>query len=218
MAAGTTSKRPKATAVNQASIEDTNTFLQSLPEKPKENLSLREAVEQMRDSVKAALAKGYSYQELAAMLTEKGIKISAFTLKNYVPSGRRRSTKEQPPEKPVARRGRKPKADAEPSPVSISDLEEPDDEADSLVTTADTPEPTEASLKVAEEAIKSAPAKGGRGRGNSTSAAKAATASESTVKQTPARRGRTATTRQADAANPSSSTTKSTSTRGRKKA
>lgn len=216
MAAGTTNKRPKATAVNQASIEDTNTFLQSLPEKPKENLSLREAVEQMRDSVKAALAKGYTYQELAALLTEKGIKISAFTLKNYVPSGRRRSSKEQPPVKTVSRRGRKPKAESE---ASVSDSSESDSEPETTaVVSATAPETTQASLEVAEEAIKTAPVKGGRGRGGSTSAAKAATANEATVKQASARRGRAAATKPASGTKSASSTTKSTSARGRKKA
>lgn len=104
-----TSKRPKAASVKHASLEQTGAFLQALPEKPKEELSLKEAISQLQEPIRAALAKGYSYQELAAMLAEKGINISAFTLKNYVPSGKRRSSKEQATAKRTSRPGRKAK-------------------------------------------------------------------------------------------------------------
>lgn len=111
--AAATSKRPKAASVKNASLEQTGAFLQALPEKPKEELSLKEAIAQLQDPLRAALAKGYSYQELAAMLAETGIHISAFTLKNYVPSGKRRS-KEQPEPKATSRPGRKAKAESSP--------------------------------------------------------------------------------------------------------
>lgn len=106
--AAATSKRPKSASVKNASLEQTGAFLQALPEKPKEQLSLKEAIAQLQEPLRAALAKGYSYQELAAMLAETGIHISAFTLKNYVPSGKRRSTKEQAATKITSRSGRKP--------------------------------------------------------------------------------------------------------------
>jgi transposase len=89
-------KRTRATTVSPDSVEQATVFLQELPEKPKEDLSLREAVGQMQDSLKAALAKGYSYDELAKILAEQGIQISAFTLKNYVPSGKRSPNKGKP--------------------------------------------------------------------------------------------------------------------------
>jgi hypothetical protein len=93
--AAATGKRPKTSVVKQASIGQTSDFLKSLPQKPKEELTLREAIDQMSEPLRAALNKGYNYQELAAILTEKGVKISAFTLKNYVPSGKRRAAKEK---------------------------------------------------------------------------------------------------------------------------
>lgn len=89
-------KRTRATTVSPDSVEQATVFLQELPDKPKEDLSLREAVGQMQDSLKAALAKGYSYDELARMLADQGIQISAFTLKNYVPSGKRSANKGKP--------------------------------------------------------------------------------------------------------------------------
>jgi hypothetical protein len=108
--AAATSKRPKSASVKNASLEQTGAFLQALPEKPKEELSLKEAIAQLQEPMRAALAKGYSYQELAAMLAETGIHISAFTLKNYVPSGKRRSNKEQSA-KTTSRAGRKPRGE-----------------------------------------------------------------------------------------------------------
>jgi len=195
--AAVTTKRSKASAVKQASIQDTNAFLQSLPEKPKEDLSLREAVEQMRDSVQAALAKGYTYQELAAMLTEKGIRISAFTLKNYVPSGRRRSTKEQPA-KATPKRGRKSKAETEAQVTTDEEKAAKDLKSEAPAATPST----------SKDAAKT-PAKTGRGRGKATTAAKAKSGSEATVKQPTAKQGRTTTTK---------SDSKPAPTRGRKKA
>jgi hypothetical protein len=195
-----TGKRPKAAIVKQASIEHTSAFLQALPEKPKEDLSLREAIGQLREPLQAALAKGYSYPELAAILTEKGVKISAFTLKNYVPSGRRRSSKEQA-EKATPRRGRKPKAEKAGVAASLADLPETttkSKEAASAVTV----EPT------AEPAVKKT--RGGR---RSTTAAKTKTDSGATVKQ-PSRRPRTASARKA-AEKPAAA---AKPTRGRKKA
>jgi hypothetical protein len=88
-------KRPKAATIKQEAVTHASEFLQTLPEKPKEALSLREAVDQLRDQIRAALYRGYTYSDLAAMLSEKGIKISASTLKNYVPSGRRQVAKDK---------------------------------------------------------------------------------------------------------------------------
>ncbi|MBM0743060.1 hypothetical protein JOY44_15840 [Phormidium sp. CLA17] len=131
-------KRSKTVAVKQASIGNTSAFLQSLPEKPKEDLSLREAIDQLREPLRAALSRGYTYFELAEMLTEKGIKISAFTLKNYVPSGKRRANKEKEAAAKVGtRRGRKNQAvesagaelEAQPSKLAETSAKESMSEA-----------------------------------------------------------------------------------------
>jgi hypothetical protein len=96
MAVTSTGKRSKATLVKKEMVEEANSFLQDLPEKQKEDLSLKEAVNKLREPIQEALAKGYSYPDLAKMLSEKGIKISALTLKNYAPSGRKQSSKAKP--------------------------------------------------------------------------------------------------------------------------
>ncbi len=196
-----TTKRPKAAAVKQASIKDTNAFLQSLPEKPKEELSLREAIDLMRDSVRGALAKGYSYQELAAMLTEKGIKISAFTLKNYVPSGRRRSTKEQSA-KTGTHRGRKTRADVEMPTSSTAEVAKSRSSTKSLGGAKNSTQPSASS----ENATAT---KTTRGRGKATVAAKTKTGTEATVKQPVTKQTRSTSTKTAKEAQSKARATRS---------
>ncbi|NJP08838.1 MAG: hypothetical protein HC866_04610 [Leptolyngbyaceae cyanobacterium RU_5_1] len=205
-------KRPKASVVKQAAIEHTSTFLQALPEKPKEDLSLKEAIGQLQDPIRAALAKGYTYQELAALLSEKGIRISAFTLKNYVPSGRRKP--KDPNAKTGTRKGGRTKADkvvaAEPS---VQAPEPVAAKTDTLPGKASRSESTrEKAAEVAE-----APAKPG---GRKTAAKK--TGSEATVQQTATRRRTTAAKESAPAKSShekaAKSTTRSASTGRRRKA
>ena len=77
--------------------------LGQLKEKPKEELTLRESIYFLRDKIKSALKKGYSYQDLSGILEEQGILISASTLKQYLTditkesaSRRKRSKSAQP--------------------------------------------------------------------------------------------------------------------------
>jgi hypothetical protein len=90
------------TGVNSTAVEQVRTALEALPEKPKVELSLREAVEQMQESLKAALERGYRYEELAKLLSEQGIHVSALTLRQYLRSGKEQTTK--PKRKPVNKR------------------------------------------------------------------------------------------------------------------
>ncbi|VEP15817.1 conserved hypothetical protein [Hyella patelloides LEGE 07179] len=58
--------------------------LGQLKEKPKSELTLRESIYFLRDKLKSALKKGYSYQDLSEILEEQEILISASTLKQYL--------------------------------------------------------------------------------------------------------------------------------------
>jgi len=58
--------------------------LGQLKEKPKEELTLRESIYFLRDKLKSALKKGYSYQDLSEILEEQQILVSASTLKQYL--------------------------------------------------------------------------------------------------------------------------------------
>lgn len=124
--AATPGKRSKATLVKKEMVEEANSFLQDLPEKQKEDLSLKEAVNKLREPIQEALAKGYSYPDLAKMLSEKGIKISALTLKNYAPSGRKQSSKA----KAKPRRAKKVQSNSVASIESVSDQSDSSDEAE----------------------------------------------------------------------------------------
>lgn len=75
--------------ISKSSIDQVTQTLQNLPEKPKENWSLREAVAQLQEQISAALNKGYSYDEVAQMLTQQGVEISASSLKSYLSVARR---------------------------------------------------------------------------------------------------------------------------------
>lgn len=66
--------------------------LGNLPEKPKEELTLRESIYFLRDKLKRALKKGYSYQDLSEILSEQKISISAATLKQYLTEIKKKSS------------------------------------------------------------------------------------------------------------------------------
>lgn len=79
--------RSKSANVSKTAIDQVGSFLQDLSAKPKEELSLREAIDQLREPIQTALAKGYSYPEIATMLGEQGITTTASTLKRYISLG-----------------------------------------------------------------------------------------------------------------------------------
>ncbi|MBW4465288.1 MAG: hypothetical protein KME07_07590 [Pegethrix bostrychoides GSE-TBD4-15B] len=77
-------RSPNATLVTQPAIDEAAEALYDLPEKTKEKMSLREAVDVLRDQITAALDKGYSYEDIAAMLAKQGISIAPSSLKHYL--------------------------------------------------------------------------------------------------------------------------------------
>lgn len=58
--------------------------LEQLESKPVEELTLRESIYFLRDKLKSALKKGYSYEDLSEILSEQQILVSAATLKQYL--------------------------------------------------------------------------------------------------------------------------------------
>lgn len=82
--APTTRRSPNATLVTQSAIDEASNALQDLPEKPRDKLSLREAVETLREPIVAALEKGYSYEDITAMLANQGVTIAPSSLKHYL--------------------------------------------------------------------------------------------------------------------------------------
>ncbi len=74
-------------------LQATLVELERLAEKPKEELSLRESIYFLRDKLRLALKKGYSYQDLSSLLEQQEILISAATLKQYLTEIEKGATK-----------------------------------------------------------------------------------------------------------------------------
>jgi hypothetical protein len=67
--------------------------LDSLEVKQKSELTLRESIYLLRDKLRAALKKGYSYEDLSEILEGQGILVSAVTLKQYLTETKKEVTK-----------------------------------------------------------------------------------------------------------------------------
>ena len=67
--------------------------LDSLEQKQKSELTLRESIYLLRDKLRAALKKGYSYEDLSEILEGEGILVSAATLKQYLTERKKEVTK-----------------------------------------------------------------------------------------------------------------------------
>ena len=77
-----------------------------LPEKPKapRTYSLSQAIGQIQNEVRAALKRGYTFDEIAQTLKEDGIDVGTPTLKSYVSRGnKKRSLAKTPPPKNAQR-------------------------------------------------------------------------------------------------------------------
>ncbi len=74
-------------------LQSTLVKLEQLEKKPKEELSVRESINFLREKLKSALKKGYTYQDLSEILAEQEILISAATLKQYLTESNKEFTK-----------------------------------------------------------------------------------------------------------------------------
>jgi hypothetical protein len=82
-------KRTSPAAIAKSAIAAASSALEALPAKPKSNWSLRETVVLLQDSIVEALSKGYTYPEVAKMLSTRGVEISASSLKSYLSAAKR---------------------------------------------------------------------------------------------------------------------------------
>lgn len=58
--------------------------LAALPEKPKTSFTARDAVAALASEIQAARTNGYGLSDIAAMLEERGIRVSPSTLGSYL--------------------------------------------------------------------------------------------------------------------------------------
>lgn len=120
----TTRRRSSSSVlVQKDSIAQAGSLLQQLPEKPREAWSLREAIRQLQDDITLALNRGYTHEEVAKMLSEKGVKISPSSLKSYLAASRK--DKESTPRKRAPRGSRMAAPAPVEEPVTVETPEAP---------------------------------------------------------------------------------------------
>jgi hypothetical protein len=64
--------------------------IKALPSKPKRELTAREIVESLRRELREKQPQGWSMKELAQFLAERGIRLSAATLRDYLSGQKKR--------------------------------------------------------------------------------------------------------------------------------
>ncbi len=67
-----------------------------IPPKPKQGMTLREVIMKSKVMINLALKRGYTYDEIAAILTEEGISIKGATLKQYLTESKSKRSKPAP--------------------------------------------------------------------------------------------------------------------------
>ena len=71
-----------------------------IPPKHKQGMTLKEVIMKSRAMINLALKRGYTYEEIAAILTEEGISIKGATLKQYLTESKSKRSKTTPQSKP----------------------------------------------------------------------------------------------------------------------
>lgn len=82
-----TRNRSKSASISKSALDQVGSLLQDLSAKPKEEMSIREAIDQLREPIQAAMAKGYTYEDIVQILTESGISTTVTTVKRYISLG-----------------------------------------------------------------------------------------------------------------------------------
>ncbi|NJR64732.1 MAG: hypothetical protein HC772_04445 [Leptolyngbyaceae cyanobacterium CRU_2_3] len=177
-----TGRRPKAISVSKQAVDLAGSLLQQLPDKPKENLSLRDAIDQLQEEIKDALSKGYTYIDVALLLADKGIVISPATLKRYVSMGRSKATK--------ARKASGASGIRRPRKAQIDSTELLDEEAGD-----ESPAPVESSTRgrrssTAKEIVASAPEEASASQSKTTGRRRSSAAKPSPASRSTSGRGR----------------------------
>jgi hypothetical protein len=98
-------------------------ILQVIQQLPRKGYSLKMLVNDMRSDIQQALDRGYSYPELAAILTKQGIKIAPRTLRAYVKQGKAKAKpKPTPGTTPAKQRQSTAPIVASPTSCTIGDF------------------------------------------------------------------------------------------------
>jgi hypothetical protein len=88
-------KRTKWLEVNDDQVAGIMQVIQQLPSK---GYSLKMLIADMRSEIQQALERGYSYSEMAEILTKQGIKIAPRTLREYLKTGKGKPKSQHSPD------------------------------------------------------------------------------------------------------------------------
>lgn len=91
--------------ISSEALERLQTRIAALPPKAKTEHSARDALALMEAAIRDTLAKGYSVQDIAEMLAEEGLRLSAGTIAGYL---RELEAKSAPKKKPGVRKASQP--------------------------------------------------------------------------------------------------------------
>ncbi len=78
------SNRIPTRTIKKSTIEENRARILNAPVKEKEDFSLQEAIHDMATEINQILDRGYSYDEIATMLTDGGIDVKPTTLRQYL--------------------------------------------------------------------------------------------------------------------------------------
>jgi len=112
-----------------------------IPPKPKQGMTLKEVIMKSRAMINLALKRGYTYEEIAAILTSEGISIKGATLKQYLTESKSKRSKTTP----------QPKSAVEPT-TTTAELSSNPDTSPETKAEVDTNLDIELDIKVAKKA------------------------------------------------------------------
>jgi phage antirepressor YoqD-like protein len=95
--------RIPARPIKKSMIEENRERLLNAPVKEKEDFSLQEAIHNMAAEIDQVLERGYSYEEVATMLSGGGIDIKPTTLRQYLAQVNKVTSKTKPKRSPKAK-------------------------------------------------------------------------------------------------------------------
>lgn len=180
-------------AIPKSAIGKVGSALLDLPEKPREKLSLREAVSELHESITAALDRGYSYDEVVKILANQGVDITVASLKRYLAAARKESGVNSKGRRSSRTRSLKPLSDEPAEVLNVASANNNGASAKATGTKAN-------SAKVAQSSTEATPKR----RQSRTSSSRTSSAAKPTEK-TPTR------SRTAAKTKPTSKTTKTNS-------
>lgn len=164
-------RSPNATLTSKVAIDQATAALQDLPDKPKENVSLREAVDLLQDDIIAALNKGYSYEEMTEVLSKQGISIAPSSLKHYLARSKRQAQPKSAAAKtrqPRSTTAKSAKSKAEPvEEVASSPPEAPAESKSKRTRTSSATSASKMTKRASRSPSTTTTARKGRGRASS---------------------------------------------------